>query len=130
MPFLAIGDDVQKALCVWHVVGVAGGDGFPRVAGRISRLVVSEACWAGLITPGGATIFQGIVDPGTSKIWTERQPVTLESGDPGAVTLTMDSKNRTGLGPDPITLSPGTRSGISRVAPVSTAIPAESMPRS
>jgi hypothetical protein len=58
--------------------------------------------------------FQGIIDPGTSRTWTERRAVTLELGNPGAVTLTVDGKTRTGLGSEPVTLSlaPGkTRSG-------------------
>ncbi len=70
----------------------------------ISLTAVNEACWADLTTPGGATIFQGILGPGTSKTWTQRRAVTLELGNPGAVTLTVDGKTRTGLGPDPVTL--------------------------
>ena len=35
MPSLPVGDDVQEPLGVGHVVGVAGGDGFPGVAGRV-----------------------------------------------------------------------------------------------
>jgi hypothetical protein len=80
----------------------AARPGSPEV---ISLTAVSEPCWADLTTPGGATIFQGIVDPGTSKTWTERQAVTLRLGNPGAVTLTVDGKTRTGLGSDPVTLS-------------------------
>ena len=70
----------------------------------ISLTAVNEACWADLTTPGGATIFAGILGPGTSKTWTQRRAVTLELGNPGAVTLTVDGKTRTGLGPDPVTL--------------------------
>jgi hypothetical protein len=73
---------------------------------------VTEACWADLATPAGATIFAGILGPGTSKTWTERRPVTLQLGNPGAVTLTVDGKSRAGLGSQPVTLrlAPGTRS--------------------
>jgi cytoskeletal protein RodZ len=74
---------------------------------------VNEACWADLATPGGATIFQGIIGPGTSKTWTERRAVTLELGNPGAVTLTVDGKNRTGLGSQPVTLRLAPGQGIS-----------------
>jgi transcriptional regulator with XRE-family HTH domain len=66
---------------------------------------VSEPCWADLATPGGAAIFEGIIRPGTSETWTERRPVTLRLGNPGAVTLTVDGKSRTGLGSAPVTLS-------------------------
>ncbi len=78
----------------------------------ISLTAVSEPCWADLTTPGGATIFQGIVGTGTSKTWTERQAVTLKLGNPGAVTLTVDGKSRTGLGSQPVTLSLGPGQGI------------------
>jgi cytoskeleton protein RodZ len=79
----------------------------------ISLTAVSEACWADLTTPGGATIFQGIIGPGTSKTWTERQAVTLELGNPGAVTLTVDGTSRTGFGSQPVTLSLGPGQGVS-----------------
>ena len=70
----------------------------------ISLTAVNEACWADLTTPGGATIYQGILGPGTSKTRTQRRAVTLELGNPGAVTLTVDGKTRTGLGSQPVTL--------------------------
>ena len=66
---------------------------------------VNEACWVGLATSGGETIFRGIVGPGTSKTWTERRAVTLELGNPGVVTLAVDGRSRTGLGSQPVTLS-------------------------
>ena len=78
----------------------------------ISLTAVSEPCWADLTTRGGATIFEGIVGTGTSKTWTERQAVTLKLGNPGAVTLTVDGKKRTGLGSDPVTLSLNPRTGL------------------
>ena len=78
----------------------------------ISLTAVAEACWADLATPAGATIFAGILGPGTSKTWTERRAVTLQLGNPGAVTLTVDGKSRAGLGSQPVTLrlAPGKRS--------------------
>jgi hypothetical protein len=78
----------------------------------ISLTAVTEACWADLATPAGATIFAGILGPGTSKTWTERRAVTLQLGNPGAITLTVDGKSRAGLGPQPVTLrlAPGKRS--------------------
>jgi hypothetical protein len=36
VPVLAVGDDVEEAAAVFHVVGVAGVDGFPAVAGRVN----------------------------------------------------------------------------------------------
>jgi hypothetical protein len=41
---------------------------------------------------------------GTSKTWIERRTVTLELGNPGAVTLKVDGKTRAGLGSPPVTL--------------------------
>jgi Domain of unknown function (DUF4115) len=79
----------------------------------ISLTAVTEPCWAGLAAPGGAVIFQAIIDPGTSKTWTQRQAVTRQPGNPGAVTLTVDRKSRTGLGSDPVTLSLLPGQGIS-----------------
>jgi hypothetical protein len=78
----------------------------------ISLTALNEPCWADLATPSGVTIFQGILGPSTSKTWTERRAVTLELGNPGAVTLTVDGKARTGLGSAPVTLrlAPGNRS--------------------
>lgn len=65
---------------------------------------VSEPCWADLTTPGGATIFEGVIGPGTSQTWTERRAVTLRLGNPGAVTLKVDGKRRAGLGSAPVVL--------------------------
>jgi hypothetical protein len=61
MPFLAVGDDVQEPLGGWHVVGVAGSDGFPLVAGRV-RFGEAE----GMQEPGfavGAVVGQGLTGP-------------------------------------------------------------------
>ena len=64
----------------------------PRLAGHPVSIAAAPP-------PGHcATIFQGIIDPGPSKTWTERRAVTLELGSPGAVTLAADGVTRTGLG--------------------------------
>jgi len=77
----------------------------------ISLTAVREPCWVDLTTSGGATIFQSIVYPGTSKTWKQRRAVTLEIGNPAAITLTVNGKIRRGLGPEPVTMSlaPGQR---------------------
>jgi cytoskeleton protein RodZ len=77
----------------------------------ISVTAVNEPCWADLTTPSGATIFQGILDPGTTKTWAQRQAVILKLGNPGAVTLTVNGKRRIGLGSEPATLSLGPGQG-------------------
>jgi hypothetical protein len=81
----------------------APGAGSPDVV--ISLTAVNEACWVDLTAPSGATIFQGIVDRGTSMTWTERRAVSLRLGNPGAVKLAVDGKTRTGLAQGPVTLS-------------------------
>lgn len=77
----------------------------------ISVTAVSEPCWAELTTRHGAVIFEGIIGPGTSRTWKERRAVTLRLGNPAAVTLRVDGRRRTGLGPNSVTLSlaPGRR---------------------
>jgi hypothetical protein len=96
----------------------------------ISLTAVSGSCQAGLAIPGGATIFAGIIGPGTSKTWTERRAVTLKLGNPGAVTLTVDGKRRTGPGPQPVTLSlhPGQAMSGSGAAMAACAAPSCSAP--
>ena len=62
MPALAFGDDVQEPLGGWHVVGVAGGDRFPGVAGRVVGVGEPE----GLQEPGfavGAVVGQRLARP-------------------------------------------------------------------
>lgn len=71
----------------------------------ISATAVGQSCWAELTTRHGAKIFEGIIGPGTSRTWTERRTVILRLGNPGAVTLRVNGKRRTGLGPNPVTLS-------------------------
>jgi hypothetical protein len=52
---LAVGDDMQQAPSVFHVVGVAGRDVFPGVAGRIGWVVRSQflrsARWSASVLP-------------------------------------------------------------------------------
>jgi cytoskeletal protein RodZ len=73
----------------------------------ISLAAGSGACWVNLTTSGGGTIFQGILNPGATMSWTERQVVSLELGNPGVITLTVDGKTHPSLGSDPVTLSLG-----------------------
>ena len=77
----------------------------------ISVRAVGQPCWTELTTRGGVTIFENVIYPGTVKTWTLRRPVILKLGNPGAVRLKIDGKHRTGLGPNPVTLSlkPGHR---------------------
>ncbi len=63
MPFAAVGEDVQEPLGGWHVVGVAGYDGFPLVAGRVG---CGEA--EGFQEPGlavGEVVGEGLAGPFT-----------------------------------------------------------------
>ena len=58
----------------------AAGHGSPDVV--IFLTAVSEPCWADLTTSGGAVVFQGIIDPGTSETWTERRAAPCGSATP------------------------------------------------
>ena len=71
----------------------------------ISLAAVTEPCWAQITTAAGTTVYQGIVAMGTTMTWTEGQAVTLELGNPSAVTLTVNGQARTGLGVNPVTLN-------------------------
>lgn len=80
----------------------------------IGLTAASGSCWVNLTTSSGATIYQGILNPGATMSWTERQAVTLQLGNPQVVTLTIDGKTRS-LGADPVTLdlSPGSATATS-----------------
>jgi transcriptional regulator with XRE-family HTH domain len=81
----------------------AGGPHHVVIALRAAR----ESCWVNLTTHAGQAIFAGTLAAGTSKTWSEEGPVSLEIGNPGAVTLTVNGKNRTPKPGSPVTLTLG-----------------------
>lgn len=56
------------------------------------------ACW-------WQPLFEGTLDPGTSRSWAGHQPVTLALGNPAAVTLTINGHRHSPLGPGLVTLT-------------------------
>ncbi len=81
----------------------------PVLAGDVViRLSATENCWVMLSTSSGRQIYEGIVYAGTSKHWTERQPVSLMLGNPEGVSLSVNGKNPVPAGStQPVTLSLG-----------------------
>jgi cytoskeletal protein RodZ len=74
----------------------------------VIHLTAAADCWVQLTTAAGRTIFTGFVYAGTARSWTERQPVSLRIGDPGAIVLTVNGKSRSPGPPgQPVTLSLG-----------------------
>jgi cytoskeletal protein RodZ len=72
------------------------------------HLTATQNCWVELTTSSGTQIFQGVITAGTSKHWTEHQPVSLVVGNPAGVELTVDGKNEIPAGvTQPVTLSLG-----------------------
>jgi hypothetical protein len=57
----AVGDDMQEPLAGWHVVGVAGFDGFPGVAAGVSCRKSEHPGEPGLAV--GAVVGQGLAGP-------------------------------------------------------------------
>jgi cytoskeletal protein RodZ len=66
----------------------------------VSDLVVKvaagqEACWVQLTRASdGSQIYMGVVSPGSSMSWTERQAVNLRLGNPGGIVLTVNGQHR------------------------------------
>ena len=76
----------------------------------VIRLTATEDCWVELTTSSGRQIFQGVINAGATKHWTEHQPVSLVLGNPGGVALTVNGKNAVPTGatqPVTLTLGPG-----------------------
>jgi cytoskeletal protein RodZ len=76
----------------------------------VIHLTATENCWVELTTSSGRQIFQGVINAGASKRWTEHQPVSLVLGNPAGVALTVNGKNAVPTGatqPVTLTLGPG-----------------------
>jgi cytoskeletal protein RodZ len=74
----------------------------------VIRLTATQTCWVQLTTASGVQIYQGDLNPGSSMNWTEKQPVSLELGNPAGVSLTVNGKNPIQAGQtNPVTLSLG-----------------------
>jgi transcriptional regulator with XRE-family HTH domain len=76
----------------------------------VIHLSATENCWVMLTTSHGKQIYEGVVDAGTSKHWTEKQAVSLMLGNPEGVAVTVNGKNPVPAGstqPVTLTLGPG-----------------------
>jgi cytoskeletal protein RodZ len=73
----------------------------------IALSAVSSDCWVDLTTPAGQEIFEGILPLGSARTWTEDGPVSLEIGDPGAVTLMVNGVSQPTTAGSPVTLTLG-----------------------
>jgi len=74
----------------------------------VIHLSATQNCWVELTTASGTQIYQGVVYAGSSKHWTEKQPVNLMLGNPQGVSLTVNGKNPVRAGTtQPVTLSLG-----------------------
>jgi cytoskeletal protein RodZ len=78
----------------------------------VIRLTAIEDCWVGFTTPAGAYLSQDYVVGGSTKTWTFRHAVTMQIGNPGGITLTVNGKNLGSpgsAGPLTLSLGPGTK---------------------
>jgi cytoskeletal protein RodZ len=74
----------------------------------IALSAVSGACWVDLTAAStGQQIFEGTLPAGTAKTWTEVGAVSMQIGNPGAVTLTVNGVNQSPPGSAPVTLTLG-----------------------
>ena len=77
----------------------------------VSDLVIKvaagqEACWVQLTRASdGSQIYMGVVSPGSSMSWTERQAVNLRLGNPGGIALTVNGQHRNIKTVLPVTLN-------------------------
>jgi cytoskeletal protein RodZ len=72
----------------------------------VIQLNAVEDCWV-LLTKStdGSQIFMGVVPAGSSRTWTEKQPVDMRLGNPPGVVLTVDGKHQSTNVNNPETLS-------------------------
>jgi transcriptional regulator with XRE-family HTH domain len=80
----------------------------------LTALTSGSGCWVDLTYAAtGQQIFEGIVYPGTKEHWVVKHLVSMNLGNPGAITLTVNGKNDVPADAtsSPITLSigPGTK---------------------
>jgi cytoskeletal protein RodZ len=66
----------------------------PTVPEAVIRLTAAQACWVGLDSTTGKTLFQGLVQTGSTKTWNEKDQVSLVIGNPPGITLTVNGKTQ------------------------------------
>lgn len=58
----------------------------------VIQLTATQACWVGLTSATGQSLYQGVIAAGSSKTWTEKQPATMVIGNPPGIKLTVNGK--------------------------------------
>lgn len=58
----------------------------------VIQLTASSACWVGINSLTGKQLFQGIIQPGQTKTWNEKQQVSMVIGNPPGIKLTVNGK--------------------------------------
>jgi cytoskeletal protein RodZ len=74
----------------------------------IKLAVTTQPCWVEFtLAASGAYLTQATLEPGTTKTWTFKRAVDMQIGNPTAVLLTVNGKNRLSPGGqiNPVTLS-------------------------
>jgi cytoskeletal protein RodZ len=66
----------------------------PTVPTAVIRLTAAQPCWVGLNTATGHLVFQGLVNPGQAKTWSETAAVSMVIGNPAGITLTVNGKTQ------------------------------------
>ena len=66
----------------------------PTVPEAVIRLTAAQACWVGLNSNSGHSLFQGVVKAGSTKTWSEKDQVSMVIGNPPGITLTVNGKTQ------------------------------------
>jgi cytoskeletal protein RodZ len=66
----------------------------PTVPEAVIRLTAAQDCWVGLNSTTGQTLYQGLVLAGSTKVWNEKDQVSLTIGNPPGITLTVNGKTQ------------------------------------
>jgi cytoskeletal protein RodZ len=66
----------------------------PAVPEAVIRLTAAQDCWVGLNSNSGHTLYQGVVQAGSSMTWNEKNQVSLVIGNPPGITLTVNGKTQ------------------------------------
>ena len=66
----------------------------PTVPEAVIRLTAAQDCWVGLDSTSGRTLYQGLVLAGSTKVWNEKDQVSLTIGNPPGITLTVNGKTQ------------------------------------
>jgi hypothetical protein len=72
----------------------------------VIKLTAVSTCWVRLTdTQTGTQIYQGDINAGSSKTWTEKHQVSMRIGNPPGIHLTVNGKSQQTSSTVPITLS-------------------------